>query len=163
MASYVHNANNHAYARNKHRHVIKEDLLKTLTESLNWFFRIHFIVCQCGVLHYFIIPCNDYNACIIELSVFVRVFISMIMSVIIINHYMNWLPFELLIQHHSLCAMNKLFKFQHIPLLYLVAYTHIRPELEYFFAQPVRCRFSLFKDIFDLEQHCGGMLFLRIR
>ena len=34
------------------------------------------------------------------------------------HHYqsLNWLPFEFLVQHRSLCAMNKLFKFQRIPL-----------------------------------------------
>ena len=34
------------------------------------------------------------------------------------HHYpaLNWLPFELLVQHHSLCAMHNLFKFQRMQL-----------------------------------------------
>ena len=63
------------------------------------------------------------------------------------HHYqsLNWLPFELLVQHRSLCPMNKLFKFQCIPLDPPIVFGRIhshQTRTRVFFAQPVRCRFS---------------------
>ena len=86
------------------------------------------------------------SVCRIRLFVFVRIVTNHKYNHISqCHHYksLNWLPFELLVQHHSLCAMYKLFKFQHTPLDPPITFdrTHsYQTRSTAFFAQSVRCQ-----------------------
>ena len=127
----------------KHRHVIKEDLWKTLTESLVLSHSLYCLpVWGPSLSHYYSLQRLQrmHNRA-------VRLCKSLHKYDHVSHHYqsLNWLPFELLVQHRSLCAMNKLFKFQCIPLDPPIVFGRIhshQTRTRVFFAQPVRCRFS---------------------
>ena len=126
----------------KHRHVIKEDLLKTLTESLVLSHSLYCLpVWGPSLSHYSLQRLQRMHNRAVHLCKSLHKYNH------VSHHYqsLNWLPFELLVQHRSLCAMNKLFKFQCIPLDPPIVFGRIhshQTRTRVFFAQPVWCRFS---------------------
>ena len=78
------------------------------------------------------------------------------------HHYpaLNWFPFELLVQHRSLCAMHNLFEFQRMqyPPIVLGQKHSYGTRSSALFVQPVRChlsfvqRFISFQDRTMVEQ-----------
>ena len=141
----------------KHRHVLTDDFLKTLAESLVFSHLIYCLpvwgpslphcsferikrmqnraVCLCRCLHKYDHVSHHY-------------------------HSLNWLPFELLVRYRSLCALHRMFKYQRLPLDPVVNTPTILELLQFLLS---RCDIDclLHKNILDVSQLCGGMLYLR--
>ena len=126
----------------KHRHVIKEDLLKTLTENL--------------VLSHLTYSLPVWGPSLSKYSLqrikylqnrAVRLCRGLHKYDHVSHHYcsLNWLPFESLVQYRSLCAMYKLYRVQHLPLQPPIVFgcTHLHnTRTKLHFAQPAYCHLS---------------------
>ena len=73
----------------------------------------------------------------------------------LLNRWSNIAPCEL--------CIYKLYKFQRFPLQPPIAFghTHLSNKIELCSASSLSIQYLLLRDIFDLEQYCGGTLSLR--
>ena len=126
----------------KHQHVLTDDFLKTLAESLVF---SHLIYCL-PVWGPSLPHCSFERIKRMQNRA-VRLCRCLHKYDHVSHHYhsLNWLPFELLVQYRSLCALHRMFKYQRLPLDPPIVFGSTRSyhtRTFAIFAQLMRCRLS---------------------